>query len=305
MSDVRPVDLPEIRARLAAALGAPDAARFYADRMATLTRFGVPIAKASPNAAHFQQMEVSCLLLADLFFVAEEMFDLARVAAQSLPPFTLMPEDVPTEFGLAYLAPGTYTPPGELNSVAAVEWRVVPGSGVTFAFFCDTELMLNHMADSGTCTREQAAHHRNLFGLLSPMHAEAMVRFGRDPLPDDRASSEDEEFMRVVRSMWLLMQQPLAAVTEVDVDRAAKRRLQRAGREPSSVRVISLRRSQNDGGAAGIGRDYSHQWVVRGHWRQQWHPKRQVHRPVWIAPHIKGPEGAPLIGGEKVYAWKR
>ncbi|MFF7550930.1 hypothetical protein ACFZCU_46110 [Streptomyces canus] len=273
--------------------------------MATLTRFGVPVAKASPNTARFQLMEVSCLLLADLFFVAEEMFNLARVAAQSLPPFTLLPEDVPTEFGLAYLAPGTYMPPGELNSVAAVEWRVVPGCGVTFAFFCDTELMLNHMADSGKCTAEQAAHHRSLFGPLSPMHAEAMVHFGRDPLPGDRASSEDEEFMRVIRSMWLLMQQPLADVAEVELDRAAKRRLQRAGREPSLVRVISLRRPQSDEGAAGTGRDYAHQWVVRGHWRNHWHPKRQVHRPVWIAPHIKGPDGAPLIGGEKVYAWKR
>lgn len=305
MPDVRPVDLPEIRAGLAAALGSPDMHAFYEDRMATLARFGVSVAKVTPDVAHFQQMEISCLLLADLFFVAEEMFTLAQAAARSLPPFTLLPEDVPTEFGLAYLAPGTYAPPGELNSVAAVEWRVVPGLGVTFAFFCDTDLMLNHMTGSGTCTPEQAAHHRNLFGPLSPMHAEALVHFGHDPLSDDRASSGDEEFMRVVRSMWLLMQQPLAGVAEVEMDRAARKRLRRAGREPASVRVINLRRPQSDGGSAGSAREYSHQWIVRGHWRQQWHPKRQVHRPVWIAPHVKGPEGAPLIGGEKVYAWKR
>jgi hypothetical protein len=52
-------------------------------------------------------------------------------------------------------------------------------------------------------------------------------------------------------------------------------------------------------------RDYQHQWVVRGHWRQQWYPSRNVHRPIWITPHIKGPEGAPLLGGERVFHWKQ
>jgi hypothetical protein len=69
--------------------------------------------------------------------------------------------------------------------------------------------------------------------------------------------------------------------------------------------VIELRRPKTSSGPGDGDREYHHQWIVRGHWRQQWHPKRQVHRPVWIAPHIKGPEGAPLIGGEKVYALKR
>jgi hypothetical protein len=44
---------------------------------------------------------------------------------------------------------------------------------------------------------------------------------------------------------------------------------------------------------------------VRGHWRQQWYPSIQDHRPVWIAPHRKGPEDAPMLGGEKVYQWSR
>ena len=44
-----------------------------------------------------------------------------------------------------------------------------------------------------------------------------------------------------------------------------------------------------------------HRWVVRGHWRNQpWGPGRELRRPVYILPHIKGPDGAPLIGGERV-----
>ena len=30
------------------------------------------------------------------------------------------------------------------------------------------------------------------------------------------------------------------------------------------------------------------------------HPKLNDHRPKWIAPYLKGPSDAPLIGGDKV-----
>ena len=114
-----------------------------------------------------------------------------------------------------------------------------------------------------------------------------------------------KSWLNILKAAWLLMQQPLANVTEVEPDRAVRKRLRRAGAKPATVRVIELRRPKGGGSPGDGDREYHHQWIVRGHWRQQWHPKRQVHRPVWIAPHIKGPEGAPLIGGEKVYALKR
>jgi hypothetical protein len=40
--------------------------------------------------------------------------------------------------------------------------------------------------------------------------------------------------------------------------------------------------------------------VVRGHWRNQWYPSLNARRPLWIAPYLKGPDDAPLLGGEKV-----
>jgi hypothetical protein len=35
-------------------------------------------------------------------------------------------------------------------------------------------------------------------------------------------------------------------------------------------------------------------WTVRGHWRRQWYPSTEEHRPVWIEPHESGPTGKPL-----------
>lgn len=125
-----------------------------------------------------------------------------------------------------------------------------------------------------------------------------------EPGWSDRPSHVAGHVLPVMLSAWLLMQQSLARITEAEPDRAARKRLRRIGQEPKPVRVIELRRPAHSGSGDGS-REFHHQWIVRGHWRQQWYPARQVHRPVWIAPHIKGPEGAPLIGGEKVYAWKR
>lgn len=43
-------------------------------------------------------------------------------------------------------------------------------------------------------------------------------------------------------------------------------------------------------------------WVVRGHWRQQAvGPNHSEHKPVFIAPHVHGPQGAPLK--TTVYQW--
>ncbi len=247
-------------------------------------------------------MEVSALLLDELFYVADGMYKLAQAAAKSLPEFTLLPEDVPSDFGFAYLAPGSHATGGSLCPIAAVEWWAV-GRGVRLNFYCDTETMISHMTARGKCTPEQANYQRSTMGRLSPMQAEALINFGFEPL--DHVAIADEQFIRTIRAMWLLMQQPLADATEVQPDRAARKRLARAGREPATVRVVELRRPKGSSEPGHTDREYHHQWIVRGHWRQQWHPKRQVHRPVWIAPHIKGPEGAPLIGGEKVYTLKR
>lgn len=298
MIDIRPQDLPELRVELATNLAKPGMFWFYEDRATALNRR----IEKSVTPAELQEKEVQALLCDSLFHVAEEMYELAKVAATALPPFTLLPEDVPSDFGFAYLAPGAHAHGGSLAPISAVEWWVY-SEGVRLNCYVGTELAIGHLTALGKCTSEQAADQRDLMGRFSPMAAEVIIRFGHDPLVS--ASDEDELFIRTVRAMWLLMQQPLANTDSIEPDRAVRKRLRRAGREPAPVRVITLRGPKGASEPGGGNREYHHRWITRGHWRQQWHPKREVHRPVWIAPHIKGPEGAPLIGGEKVYAWKR
>ncbi len=116
-------------------------------------------------------------------------------------------------------------------------------------------------------------------------------------------------WVQTLRATWLLMsQEHIVAVDTVVPDRAAIRRARRAGEEPSAVRLIHLRRATREQGAPadeGDARDYACRWMVRGHWRQQWYPSRGVHRPIWINPHLKGPDDKPLRTGEAVQIWDR
>ncbi len=70
-------------------------------------------------------------------------------------------------------------------------------------------------------------------------------------------------------------------------------------RVDQAVRFVDLRptapAAADEGPAdGGDGHRYHVRWLVRGHTRAQWYPKERSHRLVWIAPHLKGPEDAPL-----------
>ena len=43
------------------------------------------------------------------------------------------------------------------------------------------------------------------------------------------------------------------------------------------------------------------QWVVRGHWRHQWYPASQDHKPLWISSHRAGATDGPMLRRDKVF----
>lgn len=115
------------------------------------------------------------------------------------------------------------------------------------------------------------------------------------------------EMLHVLGAAWLLMQQP--TVADVTRRKARQRgKLKRGMKKFSPVQVIDLRRLAHKPDTTSGGdseREYSHRWMVRGHWRQQRvGPGRASVRPVFVPPHIKGPDGAPLKT-ERVHVWRR
>lgn len=327
--DMRPQDMPELRAE---ALLWQDR---HADRMLKqwtpaaddhmegISNAGwalIPGLTSSPSRDAVTRLlwrsEIEALGSADLFYVSGEMLELARSAARALPSFKVQPEDIPSPAGLmlfdcdgGFDAGIRYDDGVSSAGIQAVSWNTLTWATETGGVRLTPYVEQHHFADAMASMDDgqRAAENIRRFGprLVCLPSASLNAPFGErgwEKLPDESAAAA---ILPVMLSAWLLMKQELALVSEVAPDRAARKRLRRVGQEPKPVRVIELRRPKSSGEPGDGESNYHHQWIVRGHWRQQWHPKREVHRPVWIAPHIKGPEGAPLIGGEKVYAWKR
>ena len=306
---VRPVELPELRAsvaqHLASERGITLLGRFDDNRLATSEG---EIGRIS--AEDLRADETARVDGAELFFVSAAMTQLAQAAASSLPFFDLERHDLPATQGFIVFEEPFALYSNDCKPDARVQaccWEVVGDNVLWMSFYSDWHAWLKECGERGIYPREHieyclAADHWLYLEtfVFSPL---AGQRHGNGPWASD--AQEIGELESVVRAVWLLMRQPLAQTDSAEADRAARKRLRRAGHEPAPVRVIELRRPKTTGGHGDSDREYHHQWIVRGHWRQHWYPKRQVHRPVWIAPHIKGPEGAPLIGGEKVYALKR
>lgn len=288
---VRPVDLPEVRASLI---------RDHVPRPPLdFSAQGYEACGLQQGAVEEARQEA--MRTADLYFVARAMGELAVAASDSLPAYSLAPEDLPGPKGLLLFG---QVPEGMITrehgtGLSGVLWTTMPGShGRTFVLIfpvIDNGLRLHLQGGAARAGRARWICRTGAFPLT----------LGDSPNPYKWGDDWTMLMIKSVKAIWLLMQQPLALTDVAEPDRAARKRLKREGYEPQLVRVIDLRRPLGSSGAGDGDSNYHHQWIVRGHWRQQWFPKRQVHRPVWIAPHVKGPEGAPMIGGEKVYAWKK
>jgi hypothetical protein len=308
--DIRPQDLPELRADLVDYHRSRIRLAKWEELISSGDRDWLEIVigrRPRPgDGAMMQAYECLRLKEADLYFVSPDMTGLAVAAGRSLPDFNIEPEDMPSPNGYMVfgtpLDAGLRSPSftqGRTVGISAIAWSVMPhGRALWLSFYATrsdiTEALPADMA------RDLVAGQRMIY--LFGTEAAWELRMGDREVV---TGSHVDLAGRAMRSAWLLMQQPLADCSDVEPSRASQKRIRRAGQEPAAVRIIELRRRAASSGPGDGDREYHHQWIVRGHWRQQWHPKRQVHRPVWIAPHIKGPEGAPLIGGEKVYALKR
>jgi hypothetical protein len=88
------------------------------------------------------------------------------------------------------------------------------------------------------------------------------------------------------------------------------KRATRGGVPEPKLRIVRLRREEKERRDEALPdgrplREYSHRWMVQGHWRNQWYPSMQDHRPKYIPPHIKGPKDKPLVVHDVAYSLDR
>lgn len=98
-----------------------------------------------------------------------------------------------------------------------------------------------------------------------------------------------------VAALLEFMNLEIAALSDNQVTRQVRRALQRKNQPSPEIRTVILRRKRSErAGSPHSEIDWSCRWLVGGHWRNQWFPKTSEHRPVYVAPHVKGPEGKPF-----------
>lgn len=314
----QPTQLPAIRDEMLAmwtsGLGAGMADGLPSDRLSPERR-----AMSGEQIAVEEQARLNA---ADLFFVGSDMTRLALAASDSLPEFALKPQDLPAPYGLILFDEVLETidstdangRPDKMFMIGA-NWGVEaatnerPG-GVWLTWLQHRDLWLQSATEVGRFTTREAQRMRERLPRVFFNHQARWPFNAGETIdsftPADSDQHYDLNLERALKTTWLLMSQPVGEVRIAEFSRNERRRIERRNITPPAVRVITLRRPASSSAGEGASeREYQHQWIVRGHWRNQWYPSVQDHRPVWIAPHIKGPEGMPLLGGEKVHHWKR
>lgn len=113
---------------------------------------------------------------------------------------------------------------------------------------------------------------------------------------------------KIAQTTFRLMQQRIASKHLARPDRASRREAKRAGfPDDTDVVVVRLRREESEG-HDGDPEDanYSHRFIVSGHWRNQWYASHNLHRQIWVSAYVKGPEDKPLIvRPRRVFMWSR
>lgn len=265
---------------------------------------------------------------APLWWVEGGACDLLAESAPTIPGETqLTMEDMPSQEGLAVFEHdliGTDAYPGAEGravTVSAVEWmwgRLPDMDGETR--FGATFLMFSRMR------LDDESHPMQLLWkeMFDPsqLHGEMWAYIGRTDwvfgwevervIPDNPhgfdpvANKSFAEDRRLMMALWKLATTPVVRVTAHELPRFMRRQAQREGVN-DEVRVVSLHgptigEPPTQGEGATGARHYRHRWVVRPHWvNQPYGPGRTQRRLILRGPFTKGPEGAPLIGGERVW----
>lgn len=275
---MRPIEALDLKVALAEWWRYSPHARGFVDQM-----------RATGVNLHEPGAEAQWLREAETVLVTEDMTALLEAAFVGFPhehPFA--ETEVELDPGFALLARPIHTRPDDpaVPSVRAIFWLTAGEVGIPTQVHVVAYTDPENFRDAG-----------DFVGIARP----PLVSLGGTS--GDFATMPSSPEVRLARTLWALMRQRIATARREAAERAGARRARRAGHFPE-VSVVDLRRlktrASSDGGAEPVDVNWSHRWIVGGHWRNQWMPSTETHEPRWIAPYVKGPEHKPLVA-DKVY----
>lgn len=122
-----------------------------------------------------------------------------------------------------------------------------------------------------------------------------VVSYGTDEMVrGENVQAANRAIAQFIGAMWRLLEQRVGVGFRQRPSRPSRKRVAKAGWEEKYVTVVTLRRPKQPTSGEHANVDWTHRWVVSGHWR--WQPyKDGTHRQIWIAPYVKGPDDKPLV----------
>ena len=264
------------------------------------------------------------MLRADPIYVSDDVMTLWEHAAESFSLETLLRTDLVVPAGFAVL-PRPFSMKdmkGKEVKYRVLAWLPVSqrdtydwdqgaeGQGVWITLLSNINDIDDYWTDqhevnsmNGETIRELALAAGQEWSL---MHG-SPIMFDTDPtkgyvIDEDGRVTEGEDREKAnqiyghIQCFWRLMSQ--LVMTPEPLPRQARRQRQRA-RRIDTVKILKLRRYRHrmDHEGEGPGVEYSHRFIVSGHWRNQPYgsKKDRYYRQIWISPYVKGPEDKPLV----------
>lgn len=301
----------EVLALMASSMGKEYERRWLLDRALKYGR-GATL----PSAMGFDGM-VEDLLKAEPLYVAPEMHHLVLDAMQTFNAREpLHEEDVLFPCGFAYLSEPFLGPDmvGKVSAFRAIQWRLIDvflegefasGNDVPVGQHkCLKITLWSHVDDPDDYTEEWTKGIPENWGVL---HTTVIPLLIAHDLSHTRGEGDQHaDWITYLRVLHRLMAERIVSPSRRRTSRPVWREAKRRGMpEVKDVIVVELRRTtiKHDGEPGEA--HYSHRFMVRGHWRDQWYPKLQTHRQKWISPYIKGPDDGEYLEKQRVWVWDR
>lgn len=281
------------------------------------------------------------LQLSETFYVSPEMHAVVTAAAEEFPEDeTVQPEDFPTDHGFLMI-PGAgivcLDVRGAVLHTNALSWSR-RGDRVWVTMWADKrwdEVLRQRNPEAWeksmlqwspwhlhTITLGQPLPKTLQMGKAIPPEISSLIQYKQTEQGFVMWSPEgwdQEEMKPSVKTdsvlAWLvaalrIMQQPLADVREQGVPAQVRKNLMRKPirLKQKRVTVIEFRRTESACREVGSGREFSHRFLRRGHWRRQPYKREDGswdRRRIWIHPTVVGPADKPFIMRDHVNALMR
>jgi len=263
--------------------------------------------------------------------IERDIVELVAQGAEVMPTATLLPETLPYPHGIVMMPNnGTlfeYEVPADLEvgieavPVVAIGWetndrimkKTPDGSidycpGVTIWLYLPTtflksdgSLFAKNIVNLGIAPTDVIPWAFNSGWTIREENRRGNPEITWDEQGNMEADPHVVAARKFMLSLWSFMRDEIVQAPRQHLPRNLSRR---ASRTPivADLRILKLRKVRRPGSECGgeTERQYSHRWLVRGHWR-----KLSSGRLTWVTAHIKGPPDAPFVFKNDIVAVTR